>query len=211
MSKLNDNVLIGADFSINKPAVCILKDNSYNFISWPYGLSKNQIDIYKNSPIHLIDRSDNKNKGNNISEKMRYEIQNSKYLAELIFNSLKDFLNKTTYIAFEGLSYGSSGDVVLQLGGYKYILMNLLSIKIPLENMFTYAPITIKKTANCSKKGMKKSDMIEAFKKEKTKFSNYILNNEDLFKTKKGNWIIHLDDLIDSFWTLETLRVKEFI
>jgi hypothetical protein len=74
--------------------------------------------------------------------------------------------------------------------------------------MFTYAPITIKKTAGCSKKGTKKADMIEAFKIMPNEFSKYLRNNESLFKTKGGNWITHLDDLVDSFWALETLREK---
>jgi len=202
--------LIGCDFSINKPAACILTNNQYRFISWPYGLSKSQIEIYQKSPITIIDREDNKQKGDNVSDKLRYEVKNAKYLANLILRSLKDFINEETFIAFEGLSYGSKGDVVLQLGGYKYILMDVLSSVIPLENMFTYAPITIKKTAGCSKKGTTKADMIEAFKIMPTEFSKHLRENEGSFKTKgtKGNWIIHLDDIVDSFWALETLREK---
>jgi hypothetical protein len=202
------SVLIGADFSINKPAVCILKNNQYHFISWPYGLSKPQIEAYKKSPITIIDRTDDKDKGDNISDKLRYEVSNAKYLANLIMNSISSFVNKDTFMAFEGLSYGSTGDVVLQLGGYKYILMDVLSSIIPLENMYTYAPITIKKTAGCSKKGTKKADMIEAFKLMPTEFSKYIRSNEEIFKTKNGNWIAHLDDIVDSYWALETLREK---
>jgi hypothetical protein len=202
--------LIGCDFSINKPAACILTNNQYRFVSWPYGLSKVQIETYRKSPITIIERADNKDKGDNVSDKLRYEVRNAKYLANLILNSLKDFVNKETLIAFEGLSYGSTGDVVLQLGGYKYILMDVLSSVIPLENMFTYAPITIKKTAGCSKKGTTKADMIEAFKIMPTEFSKHLRDNEPSFKTKgtKGNWITHVDDLVDSFWALETLRDK---
>ena len=209
---MNDLTLIGTDFSINKPACCILKDNQYYFVSWPYGLSKNQIEIYKNSPIYIIEREDIKEKKILVSQKMRYEVKNAKYIANLILLYLSPFINNRTYIAFEGLSYGSTGDVVAQLSGYKYILMDVLSQIIPLDNMFTYAPITIKKTAGCSKKGMKKGDMIEVFKNETNNFSKYLRENENIFKTKKENWIVHLDDIVDSYFTLETLRreVLEF-
>ena len=145
---------------------------------------------------------------------MRFEVRNAKYLARSIYTTIENICNSeklpnwNIYIAFEGLSYGSFGDVVLQLGGYKYILMDVLSSIVPLENMFTFAPITIKKTAGCSKKGMKKSDMIESFKRMSTNFGKYVCENEEFFRTKKGNWIKHLDDIVDSFWTLETLRVK---
>ncbi|NMC60404.1 MAG: hypothetical protein GYA51_13625 [Candidatus Methanofastidiosa archaeon] len=200
--------LIGFDFSINKPAACILKNERYYFISWPYGLSESNKNTYKDAPILLVERTDDKDKGDNVSEKLRYEVENSKYLAKLILNSISPFIDDETYLAFEGLSYGSSGDVVLQLGGYKYILMDVLSDRVSLDNMYTYAPITIKKTAGCSKKGQKKADMIEAFKNAPTEFSDYLKRNEEEFKTKKGNWLVHLDDIVDAYWTLETLREK---
>ena len=167
----DDLVLIGCDFSINKPALCLQKNNKLTFISWPYSLTKPVLEVFKNSPISIIERTDNKDKGTGVSDKLRYEIKNAKYLATLILDTIKPFINNNTYIAFEGLSYGSSGNVTLQLGGYKYILMDLLSTIVPLENMETFAPITLKKTAGCSKKGTKKSDVIEAFKNMPTKFS----------------------------------------
>lgn len=203
--------LIGFDFSINKPASCILKNNQFTFISWPYGLSGPQKKVYEESPITIIERTDTKDKGEGVSDKLRYEVRNAKYLANLILNTLLPFIkeDKDVYIGFEGLSYGSTGDVFLQLGGYKFILMDTLSQHIPLENMFTFAPTTIKKHAGCSKKGMGKPEMIEAFKLVNTPFSKYLKKNENTFKTKFGNWITHLDDIVDSYWVLETLRDKE--
>ena len=158
-------------------------------------------------------RTDDKIKGDTVSDKLRYEVRNSKYLANLILDSIFPYIenedDKNVHIAFEGLSYGSSGDVVLQLGGYKYILMDTLSQFIPLENMHTYAPTTIKKTAGCSKKGMGKSEMIEAFMLSPTLFSKHLRDHRDRFKTRFGNWIGHLDDIIDAYWVLETLKDKE--
>jgi len=206
-------VLIGCDFSINKPACCIFKDNKFHFISWPHDLPKSVLKIYSSSPsIKIIERIDVKEQSSDVSAKLRFEVKNSKYLSNLILLTLSEYIEeKNTFMAFEGLSYGSGGDSGIQLGAYKYVLMDELIKIIPLENMYTYAPITIKKTAGCSQKGKTKSDMIEAFKKtEDTEFSKYICNNEDLFKTKKGNWITHLDDIIDAYWALETLKLKLF-
>lgn len=202
-------ILIGFDFSINKPAACINSNGKIHFVSWPYDLPKSTLQVYKDSPISIVDRTDNKEKGDNVSEKLRYEVKNSKYLATLILDTIKPYIkNDKVFMGFEGLSYGSKGDVVLQLGGYKYILMDTLKEYVPLENMYTYAPITIKKTAGCSEKGKTKADMIEAFNKMPGTFNEFVRNNEKKFQNKNGKWITHLDDLVDAYWVLKTLEEK---
>ena len=198
--------IFGFDFSINKPCCCYFVHNEYKFISWPYGLTSNIQKIYKESPIEIVSRNDVKISSKNASEKLRFEVENSKYLANLIYNSLKDIMDENSYIAFEGLSYNSKGDASIQLGGYKFILMDTLSKVVPLTNMFTYAPQTIKKVAGCSQNGKTKKDIIEAFIGQDIEFSNYISNNGGLFKTRFDNWIIHLDDIADSYFTLRTLQ-----
>lgn len=202
--------LIGFDFSINKPACCIYSNNNYNFISWPYGFSDKLKELFRGANINLIDRVDNKIKHDNITEKMRFELKNAKYIANLIIDSIYPFLNKNTLIAFEGLSYSSTGKSILQMGGYKYILMNELYSFIPIENMFTYSPITIKSVAGCAKRGMGKSEMINMFieKGHDCKFKESLSKGE--FKNKTGTkWEIHVDDLVDSYWVIQTLKSKE--
>lgn len=204
--------LIGFDFSINKPAACIFFKNNYHFYSWPYNIPEKYVEVFKNSGVNIIERQDNKERGDTLSSKMNYEVKNAAYLSKLIISSIKPFINNNTYIGFEGLSYASSGDVGVQLGGYKYILMHDLSKHIPYEKMFTYTPITIKSVAGCAKRGMGKVEMIEKFIEcgPKCKFRTKLFEHSELFQSPKAkNWIIHLDDLIDSYWTLETLRKKE--
>jgi hypothetical protein len=204
--------IIGVDFSINKPAACILQNDMYHFMSWPYGLPEKIKTVYKDSGVSIIERTDDKDRGEGISDKMRYEVENSRYLANLIRDSLLPFLNNTPYLAFEGLSYGSPGDVGIQLGGYKYMLMDSLSQYIPLDNMFTYSPLTIKSIAGCSKRGMGKANMIKKFIEEGPHciFNHELKESPDKFKTPKSkNWIVHLDDIIDAYWTVQTLKNKE--
>jgi hypothetical protein len=204
--------IIGFDFSINKPAACILHNNEYSFISWPYGLNEKIKKVYRESGVSVIERTDDREKGDNISEKMRYEVENSRYMANMIRDSLLPFLNNNPYLAFEGLSYGSIGDVGIQLGGYKYMLMDALSEYIPLDNMFTYSPITIKSVAVCAKKGMGKPEMINKFITDgpDCKFKSSLSNEPDKFKTPKSkNWIIHLDDFVDAYFVVQTIIKKE--
>jgi len=203
--------LIGLDFSINKPAACIYHNKQYKFIGWPYGLSDKLISTYNNSGANLIARTDDKEKGDNSSEQMRYQVSNAKYIANLMFDSLKEYLNEDTHIGFEGLSFGSTGDIVLQLGGYKYILMDRFNELVPFENMYTYAPISVKSTAKCAKRGMNKVDMINAFidLNIDSDFRRNLKKDKETYMKKGGkNFIDHLDDLVDAFWVLETMRIK---
>lgn len=206
--------IISFDFSINKPAACVLSNNKYHFYGWPYHLKDKFKDLYKKSGINIIDRIDDKNKGTTLSSKVNYEVQNAVYLANLITETLKPFLNMDTLLAFEGLSYASTGDVVLQLGGYKYMLMYSLSKLVSYENMFTYSPITVKSIAGCAKRGMKKTDMINKFIQEgpSCKFRMSLFEFPEKFQKKGGiNWIDNVDDFVDSYWILQTLISKNEI
>ena len=227
--------IIGFDFSINKPAACIWNqtkrlgiDDDYVFFGWPYNLSQRIEDIYRDDAkiavindrhleLDTLGSKPNpyyhvKEKEIDVSAKMRNEVENAQKLSQMITATLRPWLQKDTLIGFEGLSFGSKGDVVLQLGGYKYVIMMALSEFVPYENMFTYSPITVKKTAECSKRGMNKNDVIESFinNSHPNKLKTALKNNRDLYM-KKGNknFIDHLDDLVDSYWVLETLRDKE--
>ena len=73
-------------------------------------------------------------------------------------------------------------------------------------------PITVKSIAGCAKKGMGKMEMINAFMEKGPHciFNHELKENSQNFKNKNGkNWIAHLDDIVDSYWVLETLKVKE--
>ena len=91
--------------------------------------------------------------------------------------------------------------------------MHYLSEYIPLSNMYTYTPITIKSTAGCAKRGMGKVDMINAFIKNgppHCKLRIALFEHPERYQSPKAkNWVIHLDDIIDAYYTLETLRKKE--
>lgn len=203
--------LIGIDFSLVKPAATVYSENKYLFFAWPSSLNQKYIELYKNSGVTIISRDMNK-EDKDLSIKMRSEIQNSEYLSNLIIDTLKEFINKNTYIAIEGLSYGSKGDVILQLSSYKHLLMYKLSKILPLENLFTYSPMTIKSIAGCAKKGMNKKNLISEFiiNGPVSKFRLSLYEKRYLFMKRGGNnWIDLVDDLVDSYFTLKTLRLKE--
>lgn len=202
-------IYIGFDFSVCKPACTVIYKDEIIFFCWPKKISKATHSKLINANVNVT--CSNLVSTSNItcnSEIMRIEIQNAKSLATLICDTLSFYLNQDDdiLIAQEGFSYGSSGSSILELAGFKYILMDYLSKYIPIENMYTYSPMTVKKYAGCSKKGSTKVDMINAFTE---KSMNSILKNK-LLKTpmelkNKINFIDCIDDIVDSYWVTMTM------
>ena len=197
--------IIGIDFSIVKPAACIYDNKQYIFYSWVKNISNKNFEKFIESKINISIRKNIENK-----DIVRYDLINSDILSDMIIKDLRTFINKNTIFVFEGASFASRGNVLISLSVWKYILMYKLLKLIPIDNLFTYAPITIKKTAGCSKKGMGKKEMIDAFVRDSASnnLKSAIISDPDKFKKKTGNWIDHLDDLIDAYWTVETYQNK---
>jgi len=206
-------IYVGIDFSLNKTACCILKNNLFSFNIWPLELDEKSIKKLINADIY-VDNRQRLNKGETSSEKFRYHISMANNLSNKIVKFLEETIqNEKVVIGFEGSSFGSSGDAALQLAGYQYILVNKLGKLYGLKNIYTYAPLTIKSIAGCATKDKRgKAFMIKAFieKDIKHKFK-YVLKDNSIMLKKKTNYISGIDDLVDSYFILETLRIKENI
>jgi hypothetical protein len=123
-------------------------------------------------------------------------------------------------VAIEGFSFGSTGNRLAQLSGYQYVLrMHLLSkliSPVSIENMWIFAPATVKATAKAGGKGKGKLDMIQSFIEHEDKlpglennlFYQEICKNPETFQDKKGRFIKPVDDLIDSYFILKTYFKK---
>lgn len=211
--------IIGFDFSINKPAACVYTTDfpllpEWQFYGWPHGMKQSLKDLFTESGVDITDREDDKDKGKDVSDLMRYGVKNSQYLSSIIESTLFFYLKmqaSNPYIVFEGLSYGSSGSNVIQLGAYKYMLMHYLSKHVPLDRMYTYSPITIKSVAGCAKKGMGKPEMIQSFMDNgpDVPLKDALKGNPNFKSGKNQNWVMHVDDIVDSYFIVKTLMVKE--
>jgi len=204
--------IIGLDFSLNKPACCVLSNNIYYFISWPLMLQDNLLTTYERSGVNIINRENKREKSDNLSDRLRNEISDSMELSKLITDTLKQYFIEHAVISIEGPSFSSAGNISYQISGYRYILMRELLNFVSLDHIYTYAPITIKSIAMASKRDQGKSEMIDSFIKMAPNCRLFESLNSDpnRFKKRGGNsWVTLLDDLIDSFWCIETLRYKE--
>jgi len=198
-------IKIGIDFSIISPAFCIEQNDKIEF----FAVQRNIKDELKKSfeladvKIYLIDPKIKPEK--NITEIERANSKDAHELTTFIMEKLKDYKN-ISQIAMEGLSFMSRSNIISQFSGYNYVFREKLNQIIPFEKLFVFTPMTVKKIAG--KGNFKKEQMIEAFinSNDTSPFHEKLKNEPETFQSKSGKWLKPVDDLVDSYWVLQTLK-----
>lgn len=218
-----DKILIGFDFSINKPAATIYYKGKYYLYFWPISITKKQEQLYSEAGVVVRNRglsSINTSKIENSQLVLIHTIRSTD-LANLIISDIDELIKSFNvqddyelYVCSEGLSYASKGDATLNLATYKGVLLSKIYEHYGdnLKRLFTYAPISLKATAGCASK----SDI-----KDKNKMiQKYIIENNDIrlrlclangYMINRKNYIPGIDDLVDSYWAIKTMIKKEGI
>jgi Holliday junction resolvasome RuvABC endonuclease subunit len=201
-------ILIGADFSIAKPALCCYYNKELKFSVFPQKIDSKTETVLRDNGVYVINR--------NLepictTDKNHIYNQISRYrdLANTIVNYIKSFDAEEYIFSSEGLSFASHGNMTMELASAKAILLSTL-IDNNINQIYTYSPITLKSTAGCGQRGEnKKENMINKFREEPPmcEFMEQFKNNDGIFK-KKTNYMPTIDDLADSYWCLKTL-IKE--
>ena len=216
-----DKVLIGFDFSMNKPAATIYFRSQYYHYFWPLKITNKQQKMYEDADVSIVNRNmssvDTKTVEN--SQLVLIHTIRSTDLANLIINDIDELITNKfeltdyeLYVCSEGLSYASKGDATLNLATYKGVLLSKIYEHYGdhLARLYTYSPITLKATAGCSSKE-DRADKTKMIKK-------YIAQNNDIklrlclangYMKAKTNYIAGIDDLVDSYWALKTMMQKE--
>ena len=216
-----DKVLIGFDFSMNKPAATIYFRGQYYHYFCLLKITNKQQKMYEDADVSIVNRNmssvDTKTVEN--SQLVLIHTIRSTDLANLIINDIDDLITNKfeltdyeLYVCSEGLSYASKGDATLNLATYKGVLLSKIYEHYGdhLARLYTYSPITLKATAGCSSKE-DRADKTKMIKK-------YIAQNNDIklrlclangYMKAKTNYIAGIDDLVDSYWALKTMMQKE--
>jgi hypothetical protein len=207
-----NQAIFAFDFSCNKPAMTSYINGVINFYVWPSEIDDKSYDRLTSCDVIVHNRNLEKIKEKSLDqhelilEHTHRAIDLSNIILDLIdYLVHENNINKDdVIIANEGFAFSAKGDAALQLAGYKYILMERL-IDRGYKNLKTYSPITIKKTAGCSKKGLGKDAMIEAMSRQNDDHHliNILKNDPDYLK-KKSNYVLCMDDIADSYWNLKT-------
>ena len=200
------------DFSCNKPAMTSYINGVIDFYVWPSDIDDKSYDRLTSCDVNIFNRKLGhiKEKSLNQHELILEHVDRAINLSEIILQTIDDLVSNNNLskddvvIANEGFAFSAKGDAALQLSGYKYVLMEAL-IKHGYTNLKTYSPITIKKTAECSKKGLGKYEMIEAMARQDIDHHLIkILHDDPDYLKKKSNYVLCMDDIADSFWNMKT-------
>lgn len=216
---MKNKTIFAFDFSMSKPALCVYIDKKIYFYCFPTDIDKVSYDKLVNNNVNVYNRElkpINKNSFNS-HELVLEHIQRANDLSNKIIYVINSLLkkfeieNKDVIISTEGLSFASKGDAILDLSGYKYVLLSKLK-ELGFNNIKTYSPITIKSIAGCTKKNeYGKLSMIEKIREENSNIHTFIdcLKNEPDKLKKKTAFVKCVDDLVDAYWCLKTTIEKE--
>ena len=210
-------IKIGIDYSLISPAVTILKDDGYKFISffddygkdWKTGKSKKfRYHRELSNFMEVIPYTRLINQDNYRTEQIT-KMRAAKTISELIVQKLIEEIGdeKDVTIGLEGFSYGSISSSVLDLAMYNSFLRFKLIETFGEENLIIISPTEGKKSLY-GKGNANKDEMIESFisnrlcdeKLVETNLWKYCSENELDFKNIKP-----IDDLVDSYAILKTI------
>jgi hypothetical protein len=210
---------IGIDYSIKSPAIaiCDSTNSEITFLSFPrdkeinrdceVSLTEAGVHITKLNPTPISPKK------TSIAETERQSMFDAIYQTSEILTAVRKVIGDNfanSYIGIEGFSFASTSSRLAQISGYQWLLRyQLLEAGLNLDNFYVFAPTTVKATAG--KGNYKKEDMITAFLNaknedlEKNIFFQTISKYPEEFQNRKGSFLKPIDDIIDSYWILQTL------
>jgi hypothetical protein len=205
MMRHDKKILASIDFSINSTSMLVF-DGSYHW--YHFGREKTS---YFDLGTKSFTRSllPKRVKGEDYCKTERMKIIDARQVCQNIVKVMSD--RRVTHVAFEGHSFNSKGNSLLELVSYQFLLRNMIITYLVIDetNMFFYPPITVKSFAGGAK--FKKKDMLDAFIKTN---DDALVENEvhriirsSLDSVLKGEDVVKpVDDVIDSYWILKKLQ-----
>jgi len=205
--------IIGIDFSILYPGICISKD--FKEFKW-IGITNNKItkkgssfidDVnltYDNINILKLGERQPKNSQYHINE--RQKLQNYEKLINTIVEEIKkNTTSKDNIIAIEGISFGSSGNSLVDISQATGILKSkLLTLTDSIQKVFVFSPSELKNTIGC-KGNASKIDIFLKFIEDpiipivkKSDLFNLISKEKDIIFNGKNIKSPYMD-MIDSY------------
>ncbi len=223
------NIFVGIDFSIISPGVCIMQNDTFKWISVysAYEEEHHKLLKKKDGPFNILDstktasiflRKKKEKKGETYSQTERNKIVVSVEEVAFLIKKIKevlDTLEGEVFVAMEGVSYSSQGNILLDIGMAtgilrKMILEDILDNKT--DNFYVFSPMTIKKFAGSGK--FKKNHMYDAMLEKtevnKSEFVSLLEQHKSSWVSPGGSVKAPISDLVDAGWiSLLTKKVVE--
>jgi len=207
-----DNI-IGIDFSLNSPGFCILTETDCKWIS--LHRTTNIIDKMlkkEGSPFKVL--GDNGTVSINIIEKKeftgeyhdkeRQKILNAIYFSEIALDLLDPYLNQNSIVGMEGLSFGSSGNSLIDISMTTALIRAGVVKRINPDNFYVISPTTLKKFA--VKGNAKKDELYNALIEKKSEdvrikpLLKLLSEYKDSWVKGSGKVENPCSDIIDATW-----------
>lgn len=208
-----DNTIIGLDFSLNSPGICILTKGSGKWISLHRTTNNIEKMLEKDgSPFKIFNKSPNfsinvipkKEFIGEYHDKERQKILNAIEFSETILDLLEPYLDQNCLVGMEGLSFGSTGNSLIDISMTTALVRAGIIKKINPKNFFVVSPATLKKFAI---KGNAKKDELYNILLEKKSNDLRVKEMISILEENKKNWIKGsgkvenpCSDLIDATW-----------
>ena len=211
----SDNIkFVGIDFSLNSPAFCVLSGGE-SHIGSLHRTSENPDKVWKkkNSAFKELESI-----GASIKVYQKWDIDGEYhvkesmkmrafiYLTDEFFSLIEPHIDDNTIIGMEGLSFGSSGNSLIDISMATSLLRLKILGKIPDNRFFVFSPSTIKKFAvkgNAKKEELYRA-LIDIVKKEGRedlrKFTETLETNQDTWIKKSKTVETPCSDMIDATW-----------
>jgi len=214
MSNLkSDKKIVGIDFSLNSPGFSILTDDNCKWIS--LHRTTNIIDkmLKKDgSPFKILNDNDSvsiniipkKEFTGEYHDKERQKILNAIYFSEVALDLLEPYLDENTIVGMEGLSFGSSGNSLIDISMTTALVRAGVVKKINPNNFYVISPTTLKKFAvkgNAKKDELYNKLIEDRISEDRLKpLLNVLKEYKDSWVKGSGKVENPCSDIIDATW-----------
>lgn len=222
---MKNNLVIGIDFSLLSPGICIIKNNQHKWIS-VYAIDSNEhqkLLSKEDGPFKIL--SESKTIGINLRDKndkqgITYShTERNKLIASVadsiaLINEIKKHLVDFTgdvYVAMEGISFGSKGNTLIDICMATGILRKAIVLELlggQSDRFYVFSPGTIKKYAlkGTAKKDELYNALISKPDLQHLEFVKLLAMYKDSWITPGGVVKKPLDDLVDATWIALLLK-----
>ena len=206
-----NNTIIGIDFSLNSAAFSALSKDNIKMGSL-YRSTDSIKKLMNKKDRSIKELSDFNDLHLNIIDKEQisgeyHEIERKKmdgYIkrADQFFDMISPHLNPNGYVFMEGISFGSTGNSLIDISMATALLRERIMSIIPSSNFFVFSPSSIKKFA--LKGNAKKSELYETIllksDKRLEKFQKVLSDNKSQWIKGSKDVVAPCNDIIDSIW-----------
>jgi hypothetical protein len=205
--------IIGIDFSLNSPAWCVLSKDGAKWGS--FHRTDKKIDkmlvnpaspfkVFSEDPHFSIKIIEKQKAVGEYWEVERKKIENFVTIADHFVDMIKPHIDENTSVFMEGISFGSSGNSLIDISMCTALTRERLINIVGYEGLNIYSPTAIKKFAL---KGNSKKDELYVQLLDKYKDSSLLepiikplKQNQDLWIKKSKDVETPCSDLIDATW-----------